>query len=145
MDNRADTAEKLLQMSFLFHNKMMRPVFLNVRPDLSPLQVHVLHTLQDKGTITMSLLANEIRISKQQTTRVIDQLVLQNFVHRDFDAQDRRIIKISLTPAGEAILKNIKEEAHNHVIDSLASLDEKIIAEFNEAAGKLTRLLKELP
>jgi len=145
VDSRADTAEKLFQMSFLFHNKMMRPLLQHSKSILSPLQVHVLNTLKDNGTATMTLVANEIKMSKQQTTRVVEQLVSQRFVRRDFEEQDRRIIKISLTAAGETELENIKEEAIEHMIARLASLDERSLAEFNEAAGKLTRMLKELP
>lgn len=145
MDSRADTAEKLFQMSFLFHNKMMRPVLHNSKSILSPLQIHVLKTLKENVTATMTFVANEIKMSKQQTTRVVDHLVSQGFVRRDFEKQDRRIIKISLTATGEAELDNIKEEAIEHMAASLASLDERSLSEFDEAAGKLTRLFKKLP
>jgi len=145
VDSRADTAKKLFQISFLFHNKMMRPVLQNSKSILSPMQIHVLNTLKENGTTTMTLVANEIKMSKQQTTRVVEHLVSRGFVRRDFEKQDRRIIKISLTAAGEAELENIEEEAIEHMVARLASLDEKSLSEFNEAASKLTRLFKELP
>ena len=105
MDICADTAEKLFQMTFLFHNKMMRPLLQNSKSILSPLQVHVLNTIKDNGAATMTLVANEIKMSKQQTTRVVDQLVSQRLVRRDFEEQDRRIIKISLTAPVRRSLK----------------------------------------
>jgi DNA-binding MarR family transcriptional regulator len=145
VDSRTDTAEKLFQMSFLFHNKMMRPVLQNSKSSLSPLQVHVLNTLKDNGTATMTLVANEIKMSKQQTTRVVDQLVSQGFVRRDFEEQDRRIIKISLTAAGEAELENIKEEAIEHMVAKIEMFDERKVAELNDTADRLSRLLRELP
>jgi DNA-binding MarR family transcriptional regulator len=145
VDSRADTAEKLFQMSFLFHNKMMRPVLQNSKSILSPLQVHVLNTLNDNGTATMTLVANEIKMSKQQTTRVVDQLVSQGFVRRDFEEQDRRIIKISLTSAGEAELENIKKEAIEHMVTKIEMFDERKVTELNDTVDRLSRLLRELP
>jgi len=123
----------------------MRPVLQNSKSILSPMQIHVLNTLKENGTATMTLVANEIKMSKQQTTRVVEHLVAQGFVRRDFEKQDRRIIKISLTTAGEAELENIEKDAIEHMVTSLASLDERSLAEFNEAASKLTKLFKELP
>lgn len=145
MNKRTDTAEKLFQISFLCHTKMMRPVLLNAKSTLSPLQGHVLTTLKENGIATMTLLANEIKMSKQQTTRVVDQLVSQDFVRRDFDAKDRRIIKISLTAAGEAELENIKKEAIEHMVAKIEMFDDQKVAELNDTVERLSRLLRELP
>ncbi|MDT8902399.1 MarR family winged helix-turn-helix transcriptional regulator [Anaeroselena agilis] len=145
MEYRAAAADKILHLAFILHKKLVRPVVLQAKADLSPLQFHVLDTLRDNGAATMTLLANEIRMSKQQMTRVVDSLVSQGLVRRDFDGLDRRIIRISPTAAGLAVLEDLKKEACQALLVKLASVADEDLAEYNAAADRLARLLKELP
>lgn len=144
MKNPIDAAEQLLHLLFIIQNKLMRPVFQQTKTELSPLQIHVLMTLRDNKTVTMTMLANEIRISKQQLTRLVDNLVSQGSVQREFDNLDRRIIKISLTTAGLDILVNIDKTAQEVLTARLEAFDDKKLTELNDAVGRLSRLLREL-
>lgn len=145
MKNPIDAAEQLLYLLFNIQNKLMRPVIQQTKTALSPLQVHVLMTLKDNKTVTMTMLANEIRISKQQLTRLVDNLVSQGIAKREFDNLDRRIIKISLTEAGLSLLANLEKEAREGLAARLEAFDDKKMAELNDAVDGLSRLLRELP
>ena len=145
MNNRHQIAEKVFLVSMMLHHKLMRPVIHQSKFDFSPLQLHVLGTLKDNKSVTMTMLANEIRISKQQLTRLIDNFVTQGLVQRESDNQDRRIIKISLTETGLARFANIETEGHLALTAELELFDDQKMAELNAAADKLIKLLKELP
>ncbi len=145
MRDRSETAEELLFLSFTLHKKLIRPVIQHAKADLSPLQLHVLDTLGENDAVTMTMLATEIRMSKQQMTRIVDTLVAQGIVRRDYDALDRRIIKISLTAAGQAMLAAIKKDACETVAAHLALLDDDALAEIDAAAARLSALLRKLP
>lgn len=144
MKNPIDAAEQLLHLLFNMQNKVMRPIIQQTKMDLSPLKIHVLMTLKDNKTVTMTMLATEIRISKQQLTRLVDNLVSQGTVQREFDSLDRRIIKISLTETGLALLANIEKAARENLAARLEALDNKKLAELTDAVDRLSRLLREL-
>ena len=145
MKSSVDVAEQLHHLIFIMQSKLMRPIVQQTKPDLSPLQMHVLVTLKENKAVTMTMLANEIRMSKQQLTRLVDNLVSQGFAKRNFDDLDRRIIKISLTEAGLALLANIEKQAREVLAARLEVFDESSKRELSGAANSLARLLKELP
>ncbi|BBB91429.1 MAG TPA: hypothetical protein PKA28_17035 [Methylomusa anaerophila] len=90
------------------------------------------------------MLNEEIRISKQQLTRLVDNLLLQGIAKREFDNLDRRIIKISLTEAGLVLLANIEKEAREGLAARLEAFDDKKMVELNDAVDRLSHLLREL-
>lgn len=80
---------------------------------LSPLGVNVtqiltlytLHSLYPSGEPACQReLAEEVGCSGGNMTQVLDQLESRGFVRRLRDPQDRRYIRVSLTPAGEELL-----------------------------------------
>lgn len=144
MEDRVETSENIFRLILTIQKKLIRPVLQQTKSDISPLQFHILDTLRENATATMTMLANETRTSKQQLTRLVDKLVAQQIVERKFDCLDRRIIKISLTETGRQMLDSIKNEARDLVADKLESLNGQDRREINGAAVKLTGLLKKL-
>lgn len=145
MNNSIDATEQLHHLIIIIQSKLMRPIIQQRKTELSPLEVLCLITLEENQTVTMTMLANVLRVSKSQLTRLVDNLVSQGFAKRDFDNMDRRSIKISLTEAGLALLANIEKEAREDLAARLEAFDENSKRELSNAANSLTRLLKELP
>ena len=76
--------------------------------DLSPAGYRVLGYLAT-GVSAATVLAAKLAVSRPSVTAAVDALVLQGFVTRSPDAEDRRKVSISLTPAGEAALGDADE------------------------------------
>ena len=74
-------------------NKFFRPLEQGIKCEMSPMQFRTLGIISENKTITMSDLANEVCISKQQLTPMIDKLIESNTVERKTDKEDRRISK----------------------------------------------------
>ena len=49
---------------------------------------------------TMGELSAELNVPVSTATRIVDWMVLGNFVERLLDANDRRVIRVSMTPTG---------------------------------------------
>jgi DNA-binding MarR family transcriptional regulator len=69
--------------------------------ELSYAQVLALYALLETGSATMSQLADWIKISHGVATRTVDRLVDKGLVERNGDKSDRRVVIVSLSPAGK--------------------------------------------
>nr|WP_092071989.1 MarR family transcriptional regulator [Dendrosporobacter quercicolus]NSL48710.1 MarR family transcriptional regulator [Dendrosporobacter quercicolus DSM 1736]SDM35102.1 DNA-binding transcriptional regulator, MarR family [Dendrosporobacter quercicolus] len=139
-----NSTELLFQLIPLLDKKFVRPVSFQMKPLLSPLQIHVLTVLTAKKA-TMTELAAEIVISKQQLTPIIDKLFTEGLVQREDDEADRRMIRISITDAGLKLLKSIKEKALSILSDKLEHLNRQDLSCLSGALTDLHRLVNKLP
>jgi hypothetical protein len=81
--DRHHTAEQLFDLLFLLKKSLVRYAAHHAKMEYSPMQMHVLHTMLDRDTFTMTELAGEVLISKQQLTPIVDKLVSSGLVRRD--------------------------------------------------------------
>jgi DNA-binding MarR family transcriptional regulator len=70
-------------------------------------QSHILDVLAEEGDLTMQQLARRMFKSVSTMTRVVAQLVRRGYVRRRQDAADRRVVHVSITPQGKAIVAAI--------------------------------------
>ena len=78
-------------------------------PPLSVRQFLVLQRIE-AGTSRTTELAKTVRVTSPTMTRVIDRLVEMGLVHRETDPDDRRAIRLALTPAGRRVLARQSKE-----------------------------------
>ncbi len=71
----------------------------------SPAQLHVLGVLREVAPITVSHLAARLGISPPSASAIVDRMVDTGLVTRERSEDDRRIVSVSLTAAGESALK----------------------------------------
>jgi DNA-binding MarR family transcriptional regulator len=63
----------------------------------------------------MTELANRILASKSGLTRVIDRMEAYGLVRRERPPEDRRVVKVFITPAGRKTLKNARDVHHRGI------------------------------
>ena len=73
-------------------------------------QCHILDVLAEEGDPTMQQLAKRMFKSVSTMTRVVAQLVRRGYVKRHQDPEDRRIVHVSITPQGKAIVAAINRD-----------------------------------
>jgi DNA-binding MarR family transcriptional regulator len=78
-----------------------------VRLGISMAQLHILYTLQRSGEMTMSRLAEVLNVSLSNATGLIDRIEERGYVERSRVPEDRRIVKIRLTPEGSRMLDEL--------------------------------------
>lgn len=84
----------------------------NSLDNLTPSQFAVLEALQHLGPMTQGEISAKILKSGSNMTTVIDNLERDGMVRRERDAQDRRVIHIHLTSAGQ---KKVQAVLPGHV------------------------------
>jgi DNA-binding MarR family transcriptional regulator len=73
-------------------------------------QCHILDTLAEEGDLTMQQLARRMFKSVSTMTRVVAQLVRRGYVKRRQDSEDRRAVRVCITPQGKAIVAAINRD-----------------------------------
>ena len=78
--------------------------------EISISQSHILDVLAEEGDLSMQQLAQRMFKSISTMTRVAGQLVRKGFIKRRQDAEDGRVVHVSITPQGKAILAAIQRD-----------------------------------
>ncbi|BCJ87508.1 MarR family winged helix-turn-helix transcriptional regulator [Effusibacillus dendaii] len=77
---------------------------------LSPSQVFALQELEHK-TLTVVELANSLKLDRSSVSRLVDQLVKAEFVHREPNRNNRREVILSLTEKGTNTLQRVRDQS----------------------------------
>ena len=78
-----------------------------VRLGISMAQLHIMFTVQRNGDMTMTGLADVLNVSLSNATGLIDRLEERGYIERDRVPNDRRVVVIRVTPAGEQMLNEV--------------------------------------
>lgn len=143
--NRMETAEQLFDLFFLLKKRLVRHAARLVKQEFSPMQMHVLFTMLDRESFTMTELAREVLISKQQLTPLVDKLAAAGLILREPDPEDRRVVKVRISPAGMAFLATHKREAISVYEEMIASLSQDDLDRLNDALEGMRLIVRKLP
>ena len=100
------------QADELYKGKITLPQFL------------ILDFLSQQGESKMTDMAHFMHVSTAAMTGIVDRLVGYGYVVRVYDPEDRRIIKIKLTPGGNELVRKINEQRRRMVIKIFGSISE---------------------
>ena len=136
--------QSLLGVMPNWHAKLVRPFKDTLNREMSLETYYCLQTLKINGTMTMTQLAHQLKVPKQQATKLIDALSTHRFVERVYDEGDRRAIWICLTPAAVTYLDEyyLKNTAFIRMLEE--QLTEEELIQLNGAMEVLDRILPKL-
>ena len=93
-----------------------------LRLGISMAQLNILYTLQRNGEMPMSRLAELLNVSLSNATGLIDRIEERGYVERTRVPEDRRIVKIRVTPAGLRMLDEIDALSEDLLRDVLSRI-----------------------
>jgi len=85
---------------------------------LSMTEVHTLESIEKSSTKTMSDIAKRLLVTQGTLTVSVNRLVKKGFVWRQRDTEDKRIMRLELTPVAKEVLK-VHDRFHTSMIDSM--------------------------
>ena len=92
---------------------------------LSMLQLQALIFIKRNPNVPMREIAEHFRIELPSATSLLNKLSTMDLVERLTDPKDRRIVRVSLTTAGQTLLKNAMIEKTSKIEKLLAFLSKK--------------------
>ena len=110
--------------------------------DLSVVQFRALGFIARRPAASLGDLADHIGLSPAATSRLVDGLVTRGYVDRRSSSADRRLVELTVLPAGTAITESTRAVARAHLRDRLATLSDEQLDLINEASALLHECLR---
>ena len=131
-----DTFIKLTRCTF---SLLARLSERNSIGDLTYSQFAVLEALYHLGHMTQGEISSKVLKSGSNMTTVIDNLERDGLVHRERDAQDRRMIHVHLTEGGTAKIESVLPGHVAALVDEfkvLSTSEQETLGELCKKLGK---------
>jgi MarR family transcriptional regulator, lower aerobic nicotinate degradation pathway regulator len=112
--------DALVQISFLIQGELARYAAAH---ELSLIQARLLGVLRDREP-TMQELSKLLNLDKSSITGLVDRAEVRGLVQRRPAADDRRIIRVTLTPSGRRLVGAVAEAFATEVRSATATLSD---------------------
>ena len=114
-----------------------------LRGSLSLVHLHVLTVLQVRGPLPMSKLADELDVSVASLTGIIDRMEARGLVERRREPDDRRVILVHRTDAGDAVFGEMAAERRKHLETLFDRMTDEELESFLVGLRALRRVRSE--
>jgi DNA-binding MarR family transcriptional regulator len=111
---------------------------------LTVAQSYALLVLQELGSATMNEFAAEMRLHGTTMTRMVDALINKGLVERRPDAEDRRIVRVALSPAGQEMAGKLQQSKRQLLASSLAEIPAEEQGMLLRALERMAELVEKL-
>lgn len=127
-----------------WHAKLVRPFKETLNKEMSLETYYCLETLRSCESATMTGLAQQLKVPKQQVTKLVDKLSGHGFIERIHNPSDRRSSWICLTPKAIGYLDEyyLKNQAFIQALDAQLTTEE--LQRLNGAIQVLADILPKM-
>ena len=95
-------------------------------------QVWMLAAIAETPEITVSRLSRALSIHVSTASNLLDKLAKRGLVERLRSDDDRRAVRLRITPAGQAVLDRAPRPASGLIIDALGRMSRESLARLDE-------------
>jgi DNA-binding MarR family transcriptional regulator len=95
-----------------------------LQSQVSLVHLHVLTVIEADGPLPMSKLADALDVSVASATGIVDRMEQRGLVRRTHSREDRRVVLVEKTEAGDDVFKSIGETRRAGLAHILSSLTE---------------------
>ncbi len=113
--------------------------------ELTPPQLHSVVWLRADGPLPMGELARRVGVTEKTITGIIDRLEREDYVQRERDPSDRRVVHVRLTPRGTETAEQLHSQAHARFCSFLSLLDSEDRTALLRVFEKLVERLGSVP
>ena len=105
-------------------------------------QLWALKTISREKSLPLGELSKKMYLDPSTISGVIDRLESKGYVIRDRNQEDRRIVRVRLTPAGESLVKKAPNPAQGKMIHGLRGLNKHELSVIYESVQKLVEIME---
>lgn len=142
--NKNSQSQVFFEFITLVYEKISGTYTSSFREVLSPLQYYTICVIYYYKEVSMTSLAESMKMPKQNMTKIIDKLLQMDFVKRVKDPTDKRIIKVSLAPNGINFLINHVRLNSDLLCDTLNETEDVDADEFFNALRTINQVLSKI-
>lgn len=109
--------------------------------ELSIPQLRLLRAVHERGEATMGGVSQALHVAPPAATMTADRLVGQGLIRRKEDPEDRRVVRLCLTPKGKGIMDRFIRAKKSRWLQIMKSLNETDRRSLMTALRQLYQLL----
>ena len=117
----------------------------DIAQEISVPQLRVLVLLSTYGPMNLRSLAEHLDVNPSNASRTCEQLVASGKVTREDDAEDRRTIRLTLTPAGAAFVDQLMHRRRGLLQQIVDQMDPQERDVLDDALRSFTAALARVP
>ena len=106
--------------------------------------IFLLQFLRRQSPSTMGAISQEMQVPISTATRMADRLVAKGLISREKAPEDKRIMLVSLEPAGERMVKAVEQHSFDVITKNLTHFTAPEIQAFFKTALSMEKIL-EIP
>jgi MarR family 2-MHQ and catechol resistance regulon transcriptional repressor len=107
--------------------------------DVSVSQCYALNAIADRGALTVNELSAELYLDKSTASRLANSLEEKGYVQKEPDPTDRRVVRMTMSAAGEALAKRIHDALVREHVVLLADFDPEVRRSMVHLVSRLAR------
>ena len=124
--------------------KLLKTALTSFKEDIAPPHFEIMKLLEEAGMLHVAEIGERLQIARPQMTHLIDKLVDLDIVERQTDAEDRRMIDITLTNKGKTILKEHDSYIRDATRETLSCLTDEELQDLSASLKKLRDIFSKL-
>lgn len=121
----------------LFRRKLITEELKNARGDITPPLLAIMAHIKEEGPLPISEIGRHLFIPRPQMTILLDKLASLGLIERLPDAEDRRVINISLTAKGVTATDRLRKLVRDNFRKKLSCLNEHDLEQLVAALATL--------
>jgi MarR family 2-MHQ and catechol resistance regulon transcriptional repressor len=110
---------------------------------LSVAQCYSLDAIGTQGQVTLNELAEALYIAPSTASRTVDELVRKGLAERRQDPADRRAVRLTLSPQGQALFEALRQHLLQRQLAILQQIDPASRRDVLTALRKLSQAIKD--
>lgn len=114
-----------------------------IKSKITMSQCFVLNHLLKQQESMMKDIARVLNVTTAAATGIVDRLVKYGYIQRIFDAADRRIIRIKLTPRGAELVRKVNAEKKKRVMEVFGKLGDPELEQYLTILSRINDILKQ--
>ncbi|MDD4182475.1 MAG: MarR family transcriptional regulator [Candidatus Omnitrophica bacterium] len=137
-------ADKLNEIMPLAFKELTKKLTMELHKNKITLpQFFVLEFLSREGGSKMTELAHFMNVTTAAMTGIVDRLVREEYIERIYDKNDRRIIKVKLTNAGNILVRKTCERKQQMIIKIFEKISEADREHYLRILKQVNKILLE--
>jgi DNA-binding MarR family transcriptional regulator len=104
-------------------------------------QLVCLRVIEQHGAITPSEIARDVSLSFGTITGIIDRLLARQLVRRERTSRDRRVVTVSLTEAGQALVSEAPSPLQERFLERLTALPEEDQTRIRDTLSQVVQMM----
>jgi DNA-binding MarR family transcriptional regulator len=131
-----------MTLTGFFHGipRMGRPLPTEVRTNA--VRHRILKCLERRGPHHLTEVSATLGVKKNTLSELLDRMVRDGLVARELSPDDRRVVRLRITPTGRSAIKEFERSLMDNIAQYLKGLDAEDRRDLVTAMESLTRILE---